>query len=102
MGLKRSGKSSIINVVLYKIPPQETVFLGATFKIKRHMLQSFRTFQLWDLPGQIDYFNTDFDFYSIFSNTGVVVWVLDAQDDYLESVSRCTDTILQLVQEPRP
>jgi len=74
------------------------VFLGATFKIKRHMLQSFRTFQLWDLPGQIDYFNTDFDFYSIFSNTGVVVWVLDAQDDYLESVSRCTDTILQLVQ----
>ncbi|KAL9107785.1 MAG: hypothetical protein Q9187_008384, partial [Circinaria calcarea] len=95
MGLKRSGKSSIINVVLYKLPPTETVFIPATIVIKKHALQSF---QIWDLPGQIDFMESNFDTESIFSSAGAMVWILDAQDDYLESVARLTETILQLQQ----
>jgi hypothetical protein len=37
--LDRSGKSSIINVVLYKLPPTETVFIPTTFVIKKHILK---------------------------------------------------------------
>ncbi len=114
---RRSGKSSIINVVLYKLPPTETVFIPTTIVIKKHTLQfvllspgivpggqltgwrsSFRNFQVWDLPGQIDFLETNFDTDSIFSSAGAMVWVLDAQDDYLESVSRLTEVILQLQQ----
>ncbi|MCJ1233463.1 hypothetical protein MMC14_001421 [Varicellaria rhodocarpa] len=94
----RSGKSSIINVVLYKLPPTETVFIPATIVIKKHSLQSFRNFQIWDLPGQIDFLESNFDTEGIFSSAGAMVWILDAQDDYLESVARLTDTILQLQQ----
>ena len=41
---------------------------------------------------------TNFDTDSIYSSAGAMVWVLDAQDDYIESVNRLTDTILQLSQ----
>jgi hypothetical protein len=34
----RSGKSSIVNVVLYKLPPTETVFIPTTVVIKKHAL----------------------------------------------------------------
>jgi Ras-related GTP-binding protein C/D len=59
---------------------------------------SFKNFQIWDVPGQIDFLHADFDADSIFASAGAMVWVLDAQDDYLESVSRLTETILQLQQ----
>lgn len=98
MGLKRSGKSSIINVVLYKLPPTETVFIATTMVIKKHVLKSFRNFEIWDLPGQIDFLETGFDTDSIYSSAGAMVWVLDAQDDYVESVGRLIETILQLWQ----
>ncbi|MCJ1481198.1 hypothetical protein MMC06_001354 [Schaereria dolodes] len=98
MGLKRSGKSSIINVVLYKLPPTETVFIPTTVVIKKHALHSFKEFQVWDLPGQIDFLESNFDTEGIFNTAGAMVWVLDAQDDYLESVARLTETILQLQQ----
>jgi Ras-related GTP-binding protein C/D len=52
--------------------------------------------QIWDLPGQIDFLETNFDTDSIFASAGAMVWVLDAQDEYLESVNRLTETILQL------
>ena len=60
--------------------------------------RSFRSFQIWDLPGQIDFMESNFDTESIFSSAGAMVWILDAQDDYLESVARLTETILQLQQ----
>ena len=53
---------------------------------------------MWDLPGQIDYLETNFDTDSIFSAGGAIVWVLDAQDEYLESVARFTEAVLQLSQ----
>ncbi|MCJ1244908.1 hypothetical protein MMC30_002109 [Trapelia coarctata] len=98
MGLKRSGKSSIINVVLYKLPPTETVFIPTTIVIKKHALYSYRNFQIWDLPGQIDFLETNFDTESVFASAGAMVWILDAQDEYLDSVARLTETILQLQQ----
>ena len=41
---------------------------------------------------------TNFDTESIFGAAGAMVWILDAQDDYIESVGRLTETILQLQQ----
>jgi len=74
------------------------VFIPATVVIKKHALYSHRTFQIWDLPGQIDFLETNFDTDSIFGTAGAMVWVLDAQDDYIDSVARLTETIVQLQQ----
>ena len=53
-------------------------------------------FQIWDFPGQLDYFDPTFDSAEIFSGVGSLVWVIDAQDDYTESTTRLTTTILNL------
>ena len=53
-------------------------------------------FQVWDLPGQIDYLDPSFDAESIFGGVGAMIWVLDAQDTYMEAIGRLTETILHL------
>ena len=54
-------------------------------------------FQVWDFPGQIDIFeNPTYDMDAIFGEIGALIWVIDAQDDYLEAVARLNTTILNL------
>ena len=59
---------------------------------------TFMDFQIWDLPGQIDYLDPSFDAESIFGGVGAMIWVLDALDNYMETVGRLTDTIVHLQQ----
>ncbi|KIV81420.1 hypothetical protein PV11_03609 [Exophiala sideris] len=96
MGQRRSGKSSITSVVFHKMPPQETLFLESTTRIQKDSMRSFMDFQVWDFPGQLDYFDPTFDTTEIFSEIGALVWVIDAQDDYTDSLNRLTTTILNL------
>src|SRR5882757_10477054 len=78
------------------MPPQETLFLESTTQITKDSMQSFMDFQVWDFPGQIDYFDPAFDNTQIFSEIGALVWVIDAQDDYTDSLNRLTTTIMNL------
>lgn len=55
-------------------------------------------FQVWDFPGQFEYLESSFDLEEIFGSHGALVWVIDAQDDYLESVARLNRTILTVQQ----
>ncbi|KAK5664239.1 hypothetical protein OQA88_455 [Cercophora sp. LCS_1] len=99
MGQRRSGKSSISSVVFHKLPPSETLFLESTARIQKDSLNSFMDVQIWDFPGQIEVFenpNLTFDIDAIFGEIGALIWVIDAQDDYLESVARLNNTILHI------
>ncbi|KAL7942048.1 Gtr1/RagA G protein conserved region domain-containing protein [Trichoderma barbatum] len=97
MGQRRSGKSSISSVVFHKLAPNETLFLESTARIQKDTMASFMDFQVWDFPGQIDVFdNPSFDMEAIFGEIGALIWVIDAQDDYLEAVARLNITILSL------
>ncbi|KAL4970296.1 GTR/RAG family Ras-related GTP-binding protein [Aspergillus stella-maris] len=98
MGLRRSGKSSIASVVFHKMPPNETLFLESTTRIQRDSVHSFMDFQVWDFPGQLEYHDPSFDLEEIFGSNGALVWVIDAQDDYMESVTRLNRTILSVQQ----
>ncbi|KAK0711262.1 putative GTP binding protein [Lasiosphaeris hirsuta] len=86
-------------VVFHKLPPSETLFLESTARIQKDSLNSFMDVQIWDFPGQIEVFenpNLTFDIDAIFGEIGALIWVIDAQDDYLESVARLNNTILHL------
>ncbi|KAL9578775.1 MAG: hypothetical protein Q9212_005508 [Teloschistes hypoglaucus] len=97
MGLKKSGKTSISNVVLRKMTPQQTLFLHATTTINKQSM-AFMDFQIWDLPGQIDYLDGTYDASSIFGGVGGIIWVIDVQDNYMQPIQRLTDTIVQLTE----
>lgn len=80
----RSGKSSIQKVVFHKMSPNETLFLESTNKIVKDDINnsSFVQFQIWDFPGQIDFFDPSFESESIFGGCGALVFVIDAQVSY--------------------
>ncbi|KAF2277222.1 ras-related GTP-binding protein-like protein C [Westerdykella ornata] len=96
MGQPRSGKSSISSVVFHKLPPSETLYLETTTRIKKESMHSFMDFQVWDLPGHVDYFDPSFHVDHIFEEIGALIWVIDAQDEYLEAIMQLNKTILNL------
>lgn len=61
--------------------PNETLFLESTNKIVKDDINnsSFVQFQIWDFPGQIDFFDSSFDSDMIFGGCGALVFVIDAQ-----------------------
>ncbi|KAI9476130.1 MAG: Gtr1/RagA G protein conserved region-domain-containing protein [Benjaminiella poitrasii] len=95
MGLQRSGKSSIQRVVFGKMPPNDTLYLESTTKIqKEDITRSFIDFQIWDFPGQVDYFDDmAYDPQYIFGTAGALIFVIDAQDDYNEALHRLFTTV---------
>merc|ERR1719154_934343 len=95
MGPRRSGKSSIQKVVFHKMSPNETLFLESTNKIVKDDISnsSFVQFYIWDFPGQIDFFDTTFDTDLIFGGCGALVFVIDAQDDYIDALSKLNTTV---------
>ncbi|EPX73705.1 Gtr1/RagA G protein Gtr2 [Schizosaccharomyces octosporus yFS286] len=97
MGLRRSGKSSIQKVVFYKMPPNETLFLESTARLTQEHISSFIDFSVWDFPGQVDVFDAAFDFESIFIQVGALIFVIDAQDDYLDALARLHVTVARVV-----
>lgn len=97
MGLRRSGKSSIQKVVFHKMSPNETLFLESTNKIVKDDINnsSFVQFQIWDFPGQIDFFDSAFDSDMIFGGCGALVFVVDARDDYIEALAKLNQTVIK-------
>ncbi|KYQ89539.1 Ras-related GTP-binding protein [Tieghemostelium lacteum] len=100
MGLKRSGKSSIQKVVFHKMLPNETLFLESTSKVVKNDISnsSFVQFQIWDFPGQIDFFDPTFDYDFILNNCGAIVFVIDAQDEITEALQKLHQTIVKVYQ----
>lgn len=96
MGLRRSGKSSIQKVVFHKLSPNETLLLESTNKIVKDDISesSFVSFVIWDFPGQIDFSDPTFDSKHIFGKCGALVFVIDAQDDYTEAISKLHMTVV--------
>lgn len=61
--------------------PNETLFLESTNKIVKDDINnsSFVQFQIWDFPGQIELFDSTFDYDMIFGGCGALIFVIDAQ-----------------------
>lgn len=55
-------------------------------------------FHTVELPGHIDYLNSEHDQTHIFGNIGAVIWVIDAQDQYLDALNHLLSTITYLAQ----
>lgn len=54
---------------------------------------SFIKFQIWDFPGHIDFCDSGFLSDSLFCESGAIIFVIDAQDDYMSALQRLTATV---------
>ena len=75
--------------------PNETLFLESTSTVGKDDIASFVDFQIWDFPGQINFFDAGSNMDLIFASTGAIVFVIDAQDDYIEALQRLYLTVMR-------
>mmetsp|Transcript_17918 Transcript_17918/g.49709 ORF Transcript_17918/g.49709 Transcript_17918/m.49709 type:complete len:338 (-) Transcript_17918:109-1122(-) len=93
-GPHRAGKTSILQVVFEKKSPHETLFLEPTAKPESALVNrnALMRFQVMDYPGS-HVFEDSAD-PMVFSRTGVVVFVIDAQEEpYTEAIAQAKKVI---------
>ena len=129
-GLRRSGKTSIQRVIFTKMQPSQTQFLESTARLTTSHFScgSFINFQVQELPGQLHVFPSSngssgvggndgqavshqedtpylvgggYDMERILKGCNAVVYIIDAQDDYNESILRL-NMIIQIGRRVNP
>ena len=128
-GLRRSGKTSIQRVIFTKMQPTQTQFLESTPHLTSNQFScgSFINFQVQELPGQLQMFSSaqtsgsgqgtqassyddepmsnilrgGYDMGRLLKRCNAVVYIIDAQDEYSESISRL-NTIIELGRNVNP
>jgi Ras-related GTP-binding protein C/D len=125
-GLRRSGKTSIQRVIFTKMQPSQTQFLESTPHLTMNQFScgSFINFQIQELPGQLHVFPSPqtsnsgqpsssydddttymtgggYDMEGLLKRSNAVVYIIDAQDDYSESIARL-NMIIQLGRHVNP
>lgn len=87
MGLRRGGKSSICKVVFHNMQPLDTLYLESTSKPTSELFSSLIDLSVMELPGQLNYFEPNYDSERLFSSIGALVYVIDSQDEYLNAIT---------------
>lgn len=87
MGLRRGGKSSICKVVFHNMQPLDTLYLESTSKPTTEHYSSLIDLAVMELPGQLNYFEPSYDSETLFKSVGALVYVIDAQDEYLNALT---------------
>jgi Ras-related GTP-binding protein C/D len=129
-GLRRSGKTSIQRVIFTKMQPSQTQFLESTPQLTMSQFScgSFINFQVQELPGQLHVFPAlqssnsingnhgqsssyeddptnltggGYDIEGLLKRCNAVVYIIDAQDDYSESIVRL-NMIIQIGRRVNP
>ncbi|KAG5461864.1 MAG: Gtr1/RagA G protein conserved region-domain-containing protein, partial [Olpidium bornovanus] len=57
--------------------------------------RSFLEFGVWDFPGPVDYHDPEYVPSRIFAQSGALIYVIDAQDDYVDALANLHSTITQ-------
>lgn len=61
-------------------------------------LSSFIKFESSELPANLSYLALDFDHEGVFGSVGSLIWVLDMQDEYFQSISKLIETATFLLE----
>ncbi|KAG8930196.1 hypothetical protein FRC01_003165 [Tulasnella sp. 417] len=93
-GLRRSGKTSVQEVVFNSLPPKDSFFLEATSKITKLDIDSMVAFQLWDCPGsrEIEDLGVPLSYFQS------IIFVLDIQDDYYSPIAHLVHLIATVAE----
>ncbi|KAK9464420.1 Gtr1/RagA G protein conserved region-domain-containing protein [Lipomyces arxii] len=97
MGLRRGGKSSICQVVFHSMQPLDTLYIESTTTPTTSVFSSFIDFAVVELPGQINYTEAMIDADRIFANCGALIYVIDSQDEYTNSLANLHTIILHAI-----
>ncbi|TFY73869.1 hypothetical protein EWM64_g10143 [Hericium alpestre] len=83
LGQRRSGKTSIIQVLFNDVQPKQTFYLEPTTRITKLIYDTVIPLELWDCPGTVS-----LDALSPLSQFSSIIFVIDIQDSYQQPIAR--------------
>ncbi|KAA1467737.1 Gtr1/RagA G protein Gtr2 [Dentipellis sp. KUC8613] len=83
LGQRRSGKTSIVQVLFNDGNPKETFYLEPTTRIAKFTYDTVIPLEIWDCPG-----NISLDALSPLSQFASIIFVIDIQDSYQTPIAR--------------
>ncbi|EDO16179.1 hypothetical protein Kpol_1026p27 [Vanderwaltozyma polyspora DSM 70294] len=87
MGLRKGGKSSICKVVFHNMQPLDTLYLESTSNPTVEHFSTLIDLAVMELPGQLNYFEPNYDSERLFKSVGALVYVIDSQDEYMSAIT---------------
>ncbi|KAJ7261756.1 Gtr1/RagA G protein conserved region-domain-containing protein [Mycena haematopus] len=90
LGQRRSGKTSIKEVLFNGLPPKQTFYLETTMRIVKHAYDTVTPLEIWDCPGNItaDTLGTPLSQFS------ALIFVIDIRDLYKQPISKLVEFII--------
>ncbi|KII85120.1 hypothetical protein PLICRDRAFT_94696 [Plicaturopsis crispa FD-325 SS-3] len=95
LGLRRSGKTSIKQVLFNDLAPKQTFYLEPTMRIEKHTLDTVIPLEIWDCPGNI----TVETLGAPLSQFSSLIFVIDIRDLYQQPISKLVDFITAAYHE---
>ncbi|TRM67865.1 Gtr1/RagA G protein conserved region-domain-containing protein [Schizophyllum amplum] len=89
VGLRRSGKSSIREVLFGDMPPKETFYLEPTMRTRKTVYDTLIPLEIWDCPGTTTAENLG----APLSQFDAIIFVIDMRDLYTQPISRLVEWI---------
>lgn len=83
----RGGKSSICKVVFHNMQPLDTLYLESTSNPTMEHFSTLIDLAVMELPGQLNYFEPNYDSERLFKSVGALVYVIDSQDEYMNALT---------------
>ncbi|KAJ7650016.1 Gtr1 raga G protein Gtr2, partial [Roridomyces roridus] len=90
LGQRRSGKTSINQVLFNALPPKQTFYLEATMRISKHPYDTVIPLEIWDCPGNI----TVDTLGAPLSDFSALIFVIDIRDLYKQPISKLVEFII--------
>ncbi|KIY43979.1 hypothetical protein FISHEDRAFT_51981 [Fistulina hepatica ATCC 64428] len=95
LGLRRSGKSSIQQVLFNNMPPLHTFHLEPTRRIIKVQYDSIIPLEIWDCPGNLTPDTLD----APLSHFSSMIFVIDIRDLYNQAITRLVDWLVASINQ---
>ncbi|KAJ7476040.1 Gtr1/RagA G protein Gtr2 [Mycena latifolia] len=90
LGQRRSGKTSINEVLFNALPPKQTFYLETTMRVVKHPYDTVIPLEIWDCPGNI----TVDTLGAPLSQFSALIFVIDIRDLYKQPISKLVEFII--------
>ncbi|KAJ7679043.1 Gtr1/RagA G protein Gtr2 [Mycena polygramma] len=90
LGQRRSGKTSIKEVLFNALPPKQTFYLETTMRVVKHAYDTVIPLEIWDCPGNI----TVDTLGAPLSQFSALIFVIDIRDLYKQPISKLVEFII--------
>ncbi|KAJ7126779.1 Gtr1/RagA G protein Gtr2 [Mycena epipterygia] len=90
LGQRRSGKTSINEVLFNALPPKQTFYLETTMRVVKHAYDTVIPLEIWDCPGNI----TVDTLGAPLSQFSALIFVIDIRDLYKQPISKLVEFII--------